>query len=122
MKGGVGAQFIAPAWGGDAALRAQFIAPNKRQVKEEETPFCRRGGVDEAWGGDACVALVLVPRVCPLQPGRRKRPHPTSTPLPPLRNTHPSSFFAAFFLNLTPIGDRKGSPLLYNGSVWQARV
>ena len=80
--------------------------PNKRQVKEEEAPFCRRGG-------DACVALVLVPRVCPLQPGRRKRPHPTSTPLPPLRNTHPSSFFAAFFLNLTPIGRPQGSPLLY---------
>src|SRR5205807_10585576 len=43
----------------------------------------RRGGGWVVRGGDACVALVLLLQVpSPLLPGRRKRPRPTSTPLP----------------------------------------
>ena len=35
-------------------------------------------------GRDACVAPILVLRAFPFLPGRRKRPHPTSTQPPPL--------------------------------------
>src|SRR5947209_6300746 len=42
----------------------------------------RRGGGWVVRGGDACVALVLIPRAFPFLPGQHKRPLPTSTPLP----------------------------------------
>src|SRR5438270_10280047 len=37
------------------------------------------------WGGDACVALAGGRKLVGPGRGRRKRPHPASTPLPPLR-------------------------------------
>ena len=50
-------------------------------------------GVDEAWSGDACVALVLLPQVFPFLPGRRKRPHSTQPfPRPYETTPLPSSF------------------------------
>src|SRR5438477_1099519 len=45
----------------------------------------RRGGGRVVWGGDACVALVLFPRVFPPPARATQASPPHTTPLPPLR-------------------------------------
>src|SRR2546421_8500627 len=50
-----------------------------------EAESSRRGGGRVVWSGDACVALAGRGRLAGAGRGRRKRPHSTPHPLPPLR-------------------------------------
>ncbi|TMD69810.1 MAG: hypothetical protein E6I91_01190 [Chloroflexi bacterium] len=78
-------------------MRFQTVVPGAASIGKPGR-FPVGAGVDDARGRDACVALVLVPQVFPFLPGRRKRPLPASTPLPPLRNTPALPRFSRPFL------------------------
>src|SRR5205823_13223545 len=63
------------------------------KLRAKKHRFLIGAGVDDVWGGDACVAPTGGGGLLGPGRGRRKRPLPTSTPLPPLREPHPSPFW-----------------------------